>query len=124
MSALSISPTFSSGPSVAPCLARTVPSSATVKLTRRGQIVVVLTVLACALAVMVAFGGWATATHDSGKPEQVSVVEVQPGDTLYAIAGRVAAPGKVREMVHHIQQLNSLSGAGLQVGQKIAIPAN
>jgi LysM repeat protein len=52
----------------------------------------------------------------------VRVVEVQPGDTLYGIAGQVAEPGHVRDMVLHIQQLNSLSGATLQVGQKLAIP--
>lgn len=124
MSTLSISPAFVTGPTVAPRLARTVPAYGTVKLTRRGRIVVLLAFLACAFAVMVASGGWATATHDSGTPESVRVVEVQPGDTLYAIAGRVAEPGKVRDMVHHIQQLNSLSGPTLQVGQKIAIPAS
>ncbi|MGO4255673.1 LysM peptidoglycan-binding domain-containing protein [Marmoricola sp. RAF53] len=118
MSTLSISPAFVSGPAIAPRLART----STVKLTRRGRIVVLLTFLACAFAVMVAFGGWATATHDSGTQESVRVVEVEPGDTLYDIAGRIAEPGKVREMVHHIQQLNSLPSAGLQVGQKIAVP--
>jgi hypothetical protein len=52
----------------------------------------------------------------------VRVVEVQEGDTLFGIAGQVAEPGHVREMVHHIQQLNSLAGGGLQVGQKLAIP--
>jgi hypothetical protein len=96
----------------------------TVRLTQRGRVVLVLSFLAAAFLVMVAFGGWATATHDSGTPEPVRVVEVQEGDTLYDIAGRVAQPGHVREMVHHIQQLNSLSGAGLQVGQKLAIPAS
>ncbi len=120
MSTLSISPAFTSGPALAPRLTR----NSTVKLTRRGRIVVLLTFLACAFAAMVAFGGWATATHDAGAPESVRVVEVEPGDTLYGIAGRLAAPGEVRDMVHRIQQLNSLPDAGLQVGQKIAIPAS
>jgi hypothetical protein len=94
----------------------------TVRLTRRGRVVFLFAFLAMAFVVMVSVGGWATATHDSGTPEPVRVVEVQPGDTLYDIAGRVAEPGKVREMVLHIQQLNSLPGATLQVGQKLAIP--
>lgn len=122
MSTLSISPAFISGPSTSPRLSRAVPSYGTVKLTRRGRIVVLLAFLALSFGVMVAFGGWATATRHSGTPEKVTVVEVQPGDTLYDIAGRVAAPGQVREMVHHIKQLNSLPGSGLQVGQKIAVP--
>ena len=82
-----------------------------------------LAFLVAAFVVMVAFGGWATASRDAGTPEPVRVVEVQEGDTLYDIAGRVSQPGQVREMVHHIQQLNSLSGGSLQVGQKLAIPA-
>jgi hypothetical protein len=118
MSTLSISPAFDFTDARPARLAR----RSTVRLTQRGRVVFVLTFLAAAFVVMVAFGGWATATHDTGTPDPVRVVEVEPGDTLYDIAGRVAEPGKVREMVHQIQQLNSLSGGGLQVGQKIAIP--
>ena len=121
MSTLSISPAFAfTTESRRPRVAR----GTTVRLTQRGRVVFVLAFLATAFAVMVAFGGWATATHDAGTPEPVRVVEVQPGDTLYGIAGEVAEPGKVREMVYKIQQLNSLSDAGLQVGQKLAIPAD
>ena len=115
MSTLSISPAFDFGTDTR--RART-----TVRLTQRGRVVFVLAFLAAAFVVMVAFGGWATATHDAGTPTPVRVVEVQEGDTLYDIAGQVARPGHVREMVHEIQQLNSLSGAGLEVGQKLAIP--
>src|SRR5512139_2639602 len=124
MSTLSISPAFR--PARRPVAVRVAATGrtrrSTVRLTQRGRVVFVLGFLAAAFAVMVAFGGWATATHDAGTPEPVRVVEVQPGDTLYDIAGRVAAPGKVREMVLHIEQLNSLSGAEIQVGQKLAIP--
>jgi len=111
MSTLSISPAF-----------RPATRRSTVRLTQRGRVVVVLAFLMTAFVVMVAMGGWATATHDAGTPDPARVVEVQEGDTLYDIAGEVAQPGHVREMVHEIQQLNSLSGAGLQVGQKLAIP--
>jgi hypothetical protein len=92
------------------------------RLTRRGRIVLVLAFLALAAALMTAFGGLATATHDRGTPEPVRIVEVAPGDTLYGIAGQVAAPGKVREMVHHIEQLNALSGPEIEVGQRLAVP--
>lgn len=119
MSTLSISPAFISGAVPTPRLSR----NATVQLTQRGRVVILLAFLAAALVVMMSLGGWATATLDGGTPEQVTVVEVQPGDTLYGIAGQIADPGEVREMVHHIQQLNSLPGGGLVVGQKLAIPA-
>ena len=93
-----------------------------VKLTRRGRIALVLTFLALALALMVPFGGWATATLTGGTPEPVRVVEVQPGDTLYGIAADLAEPGQIREMVHRIQSLNSLPGGQITEGQKLAVP--
>ena len=116
MSTLSISPAldFSRRP--------TTVRPTTVRLTQRGRVVFVLAFLSAAFVVMVAFGGWATATHDAGTPEPVRVVEVQPGDTLYGIAGQVAEPGHVRDMVHRIQQLNSMSGSSLQVGDSLAVP--
>ena len=120
MSTLSIAPAFQTATVARPRLTRT----STVRLTRRGRIVFLFAFLAAAIAVMVAFGGWATATHDAGTPEQVRIVEVQPGDTLYGLAGSLAEDGEVREMVHRIKQLNSLPGVELQVGQKIAVPVS
>lgn len=120
MSTLSISPAFADAPALRPRLSGT----GAVRLTRRGRMVILLAFFACAFGVMIALGGWATATRDGGSAEPVRVIEVQPGDTLYDIAGEVAEPGEVREMVHRIQQLNSLPGGGIQVGQKIAVPAS
>ena len=93
-----------------------------VRLTRRGRVVLTLAFLGLALALMVPLGGWATATLTGGSPEPVRVVEVQPGDTLYGIAGDLAKPGHIREMVHRIQELNSLPGGQITVGQKLAVP--
>ncbi len=78
--------------------------------------------LGLALALMTAFGGWAAATHDSAPPASVSVTTVAPGDTLYGLAGRIAEPGHVRDMVRRIQDLNSLESTTLQPGQQIAVP--
>ena len=94
----------------------------TVRLTRRGRIVLVLAFLGLALALMVPMSGWATATLTGGSPEPVRIVEVQPGDTLYGIAGDLAKPGQVRDMVHRIQELNSLPGGQISEGQKLAVP--
>lgn len=118
MSTLSISPAFAPAAARTPRLTR----NATVRLTQRGRIVVLFAFLAVALVVMMSLGGWATASHDGGTPERVRIVEVQPGDTLYGLAGGLAEPGEIREMVHRIKELNSLPGAGLTVGQKIAVP--
>ena len=95
---------------------------ARVRLTRRGRALLVLASLTLALGTMTLLAGWATASLSSGTPEQVRVVEVAPGDTLYGIAGELAEPGEVREMVHRIQELNSLPGAQISEGQKLAVP--
>lgn len=104
---------------------RRVQAPARVRLTRRGRAVLTLTFLGVLLALMLTVGGsWATATlpGTGGTTEPVGVVEVMPGDTLYDIASSVAAPGEVREMVHRIQELNSLPGAEISVGQRLAVP--
>jgi hypothetical protein len=106
----------------APASPTAVPVGARVRLTRRGRTVLVLATLALALGAMVLLAGWATASLTGGTPEPVRVIEVAPGDTLYGIAGDLAEPGEVREMVHRIQELNSLSGAQISEGQKLAVP--
>ncbi len=98
------------------------PGAGRLRLTRRGRLVFLVAFLAAALAVMTALGSLAAASREAGTPEPVRIVEVQPGDTLYGIAGEVAAPGHVRDMVAHIEELNALDGPELAVGQKIAVP--
>ena len=97
------------------------PASA-VRLTRRGQVVAVLLFLGLLLAVLTVYGSHSAATGEAGAPVATRTVEVGAGDTLWGIASEVAQPGQVRDMVHQIQELNALSGAGLQVGQEIAVP--
>lgn len=122
MSSMTMSPGYAVPSRGSVARARRTPQAGAVRLTRRGRMVVMTVFLGIALAVMVVLGGWATATRDAGTPEPVRVIEVQPGDTLYGIAGNIAGPGEVREMVHRIRQLNALPGSGLQAGQKLAVP--
>ncbi len=120
MSTLSISPAFDfTRPAGRPSRAE---RPGALRLTRRGRVVAVFAFLALALAVMTLMSGWATATLEGGSPEPTRIVEVQPGDTLYGIAGEVAKPGEIRSMVHRIQELNSLPGAQISEGQKLAVP--
>jgi len=123
MSTLSISPAFELGRVRKTATKQGASRRTAVRLTRRGRVVAVLAFLALALAVMTTMSGWATASLSGGDTEPVRVVTVQPGETLYGIAGEVAEEGQIREMVHQIQRLNSLPGAGIEEGQKLAIPA-
>ncbi len=94
------------------------------RLTRRGQVVVVLLLLGLLLAGLTAFGSHSAATGQAGTPVPTRTVEVGQGQTLWDIASDVAKPGQTREMVHQIEELNALTGPGLTVGQRIAVPVS
>ena len=125
MSSFAISPGFA-GPRVratrAARPAASVGSAPEVRLTRRGRLVVTFLFLGLLLTALTVFGATSAATGEAGEPVPTRTVMVDDGDTLWMIASEVAAPGEVREMVHRIEELNALSGAGLFVGQRIAVP--
>jgi len=56
-----------------------------------------------------------------GVPEQTSVVRVQPGESLWDVASRVAPDAVIGEVVARIQELNSLSEP-LRPGQALTVP--
>lgn len=93
-----------------------------VRLTRRGRLVLTLLFLGLVLVALTVFGSTSAASGEAGEPVPTRIVMVDEGDTLWNIAAEVAAPGETREMVHRIQELNALSDAGLDVGQRIAVP--
>lgn len=93
-----------------------------VRLTRRGQVVAVLLLAMVIFGAFTVYGSRSAATGESGGAVETRTVEVGPGDTLWGIAAEVADPGEVRETVLRIEQLNSLPGPGLVVGQEIAVP--
>jgi LysM repeat protein len=93
-----------------------------VRLTRRGRIVLTLLMLGLVLGVLFIFSGQSMASGESGAPIPTRTVTVGEGDTLWAIATEVAGDGDIREAVHDIEQLNSLPGPALEVGQEIAVP--
>ena len=92
------------------------------KLTRRGRVVVVLLFLVLALAAFVVFSDTSVATRDAGDPVPTRTVVVSEGDTLWAIAAEVAGEEDLRSVVHEIEELNSLSGPELVEGQELAVP--
>jgi LysM repeat protein len=119
MSSFAISPGYTAPRSRAVRATRPAPA---VRLTRRGRLALTLLFLGVVLAALTVFGSTSAATGEAGQPVPTRTVMVDEGDTLWNIAAEVAAPGETREMVHRIQELNALSGAGLAVGQRIAVP--
>jgi hypothetical protein len=96
----------------------------TVRLTRRGRVVVVLAALlvAFAIGVFVTAAG-SVATQQPGTPEPTQIVQVGTGDTLWDIASGLADDGDVRGMMEEIKHLNALDSADLQAGQRLVVPA-
>jgi Tfp pilus assembly protein FimV len=90
-----------------------------VRLTRRGRVVVFLLGLAIAMVAGFVLANGSTATEH---PETTTVIQVGPGETLWDIAKSVAVQGHTADMVDHIKDLNHLSGGGLQAGQELRVP--
>ena len=92
------------------------------RLTRRGRLVLLVAMLVVLMGAVLALGGYSAATDTRGPAQPTRTVVVQEGDTLWGIAAQVAAPGEVREAVHELQELNTLSGPELTEGQRLAVP--
>src|SRR6478735_1822628 len=84
----------------------------TVRLTRRGRVVIIV----AALIVAFAIGVFVTAAGSvaTQEPEATRIIQVGTGDTLWDIAADLAEPGEVRAMMARIEKLNSLDSAALQ----------
>ena len=55
-------------------------------------------------------------------PEQIGVVQVQPGENLQRLAARVAPDAPVSSVVERIRTLNELDSAALDAGQTLIAP--
>jgi hypothetical protein len=100
------------------------PRRSTVRLTRRGRVVVFVAGLIALLGVGLLVSNGAGAASHAGTPEQTHTVVVEPGVTLWSLASQAADGGDVRAMVAHIEELNGLSGASLAAGQTLRVPGN
>ena len=97
--------------------------STTVRLTRRGRLVVLALGLLLVALVGVVLAGGSMATSESGPTPATEMITVGTGDTLWAIAAERAEAGDVREVIEHIQRLNSLDGGLVVTGQRLVVPA-
>lgn len=92
-----------------------------VRLTRRGRIVVVAAALLVVLLAGVFLSAGSVATE---RPEATEIVLVGEGETLWDIAAAIADDGEVQSMIHHIKDLNDLESGMLVAGQQLRVPAS
>ncbi len=107
-----------------PSMVAPVPTRS-VRLTRRGRLVVFGFGVLLAFALGVWFAAGSVATQEAGV-EQVEVVTVAPGETLWDIAAEAVATtgeGNVGDMVERIQDMNSLDSSMVNAGQTLRVPA-
>ena len=96
--------------------------NSTLRLTRRGRVVIVtaFALLICAAFLMGRSGADAS-TDKAGAPSYTQTT-VQPGETLWSVAKRVAPQHDPRALVDEIRSLNHLHSASLTVGQQLLVP--
>ena len=95
------------------------PSEAAVapplRLTRRG--IAVVAGLVAALAIALVLVAWSSAPAGQRAAARPAQVTVQPGDTLWSIAGRIAPSRDPRAEVADLQRINHLASVALVPGQ-------
>ncbi len=93
------------------------------RLTARGRLVVVLGLLVTLLAAF-SFGR-AADTEAAVSPEPrpaLTETTVQPGESLWAVAQRIAPESDPREVVQQVRRINGLPDSRLQAGQQLLLP--
>jgi LysM repeat protein len=93
------------------------------RLTARGRVVAVL-LLVVAVFLLVSLGSRGASSAAGTSPTQAATayITVQPGETLWQIAQRVAPQMDVRDAVDRLRQLNGLSTTTVQAGQRLLVP--
>ncbi len=94
-----------------------------VRLTRRGRLLLLaaLVALLCA-AFTLGRAGDSQASTDRSAPAVLASTTVHPGESLWAVAQRVAPGRDPRALVQQIREINDLSSATVQVGQLLLLP--
>ncbi len=98
----------------APHARRTVSTTVTVGLAAMAALITVW------LGMLGHFSGGAVATEQA--PDQLAVVQVQAGETLQQLAGRVAPDAPAGQIMQRIRDLNELDSASLDAGQTLIAP--
>lgn len=94
-------------------------------LTRRGRLTLIAVVVAVVFGAF-SLGRSAAEAAPEPVPAQsapaVQVATVQPGESLWTLARRIAPDNDTREVVAQIRRLNDLKSSQLQAGQQLVLP--
>jgi hypothetical protein len=110
---------------------RLAPRRNTVRLTRRGRLVVtvMLTVVSLSLVVLawLAIAARAAQATDGGQSpgavyQNLTSVVVHPGQTLWSIASQAEPTADPRAVMQQIIELNALHGTNVVPGQRLWVP--
>ena len=98
-------------------------STPQVHLTRRGRTLLLLALVGVLFAAFSLGRANSQAAPTAGDaPASVEQVTVQPGESLWAVARRIAPENDPREVIGQIRRLNRLEGSQLQAGQQLLLP--
>ncbi len=106
-------------------LGNTYPAVPRLRITRRGRAVLtfLVVVVLAIVAAVIGVGATGAAAGTQSGASSFQYVTVQPGESLWQLAESVAPKADPRDVIADIQNLNNLSSAQLQPGQRIAIPS-
>ena len=72
------------------------------------------------LGLVAQFGG--VVGESAPVPDRLAVVQVQTGETLQQVAGRVAPDAPVGQVIDRIRELNQLDSVAIHAGQTLIAP--
>lgn len=96
-------------------------ASGSIRITRRGRLVVTLAAAAGLTAAIMATSTWISPAPAVGSVATATYV-VQPGDTWWSVASHLKNHGDIRQTVTLLQTLNSAQGGQLVAGAQIHVP--
>jgi hypothetical protein len=94
---------------------------ATVRLTRRGRIVLVLAVMTLLVLAGFMLGQGSGQASGRGHHAQHTLI-VERGESLWSVAARIAPHQDPRLVVADIESLNDLTGPAVTPGQQLVVP--
>jgi hypothetical protein len=94
------------------------------RLTRRGRAVMAALIVLPLLigGGVLVVGGTAAAGTDGSQSASFDDVTVQPGDSLWTVAERIAPNSDPRDVVTALEDLNGLASSTVIAGERLAIP--